>query len=90
MRNSDDLIKLRAELTATISLDRERVIEDPVWASIADTINLEDPEQLEQALFAYLRSYINRQQLFGECIFMPSNNGPGDIQVRSIEEIKDE
>ena len=87
MRTQEDLIEVRVEMVSTISLDRERIIEDPAWAAIADNINLEDKEQVEQALFLYLKSYIIRQQLFGACIFMPATNGPSDIEVKSMEEV---
>jgi hypothetical protein len=87
MRTPDDLIKIKVTMNSVLSLDRERIIQDPVWAGIADNYNLEDPEQAEQALFLYLVSYIQRQQLFGECIFMPATNGPSDLLVDNMEDI---
>jgi hypothetical protein len=85
MRGPEDLILIKATLSSIISLDRERITEDPAWAAIADNVDLNDPEQVEQALYLYLTSYIHRQQLFGEQIFMPSTNGPVDIEVIKME-----
>lgn len=86
MRSPEDLIKIRVAMLSTISLDRERIIEDPVWASIADNLDLNNPGQVEQALYLYLESYIHRQQLFGgNNVFMPSTNGPADIEVINME-----
>lgn len=87
MRTPEDLIKVRVALVADVSLDRERITEDPAWASIADKIDLNNPGQVEQALYLYLESYIHRQQLFGEQIFMPSTNGPADIRVTHMEDV---
>lgn len=85
MRGPEDLIVLDVKMSARVSLDRERIIEDPAWANIADKVNLTDPEELKQALQQYLESYILRQQLFGPQVFMPSTNGPADIIVERIE-----
>lgn len=87
MRSPEDLIKVRVTMQAMVSLDRERIIEDPSWASIADNIDLNDQSQVEQALYLYLRNYIHRQPLFGEQIFMPTTNGPADIQVIEMEDV---
>jgi hypothetical protein len=87
MRGPEDLITIRVTLSATISLDRERIVEDPAWASIADNVDLEDPEQKDQALFQYLASYIRREQLF-DSVFMPSTNGPSDLVLENLEEVK--
>lgn len=88
MRSQEDLIQVKVTLNATISLDRERIIEDPAWAAIADNVDLNDPEQREQALFLYLAGYINREQLF-DSVFMPSTNGPADIRVEKMEDVSD-
>lgn len=88
MRSPEDLIRVRAKLSTVISLDRERIVEDPAWAAIADNIDLNDSEQVEQALFLYLTSYIQREQIFGgNSVFMPSTNGPADIAVEHMEDV---
>ena len=87
MRTSEDLITVRVIMVSNVSLDRERITEDPAWAAIADKVDLNDSEQVEQALYLYLEGYIHRQQLFGEQIFMPSTNGPSDIQVIHMEDL---
>lgn len=88
MRSPEDLIQVQVKLSATISLDRERITEDPAWASIADNVDLNDPEQVEQALYLYLGQYITREkkQLF-DSIFMPSTNGPADIIIDDMKEL---
>lgn len=89
MRTLEDKILVRVKMSSLISLDLERIVEDPVWASIADNVDLNDPEQREQALFNYLGSYIRRHQLFGGCnVFMPSTNGPSDIEIIEMEDVK--
>ena len=86
MRTPEDLIKVRVVMLSTISLDRERIIEDPIWASIVDNLDLDNSEQIEQAIYLYLESYINRHQLFsGNSIFMPSTNGPSNIETLKME-----
>lgn len=86
MRGPEDLIQVDVTLHSRISLDRERIVDDPAWAAIVDKLDLNDPEQLDQALRMYLNSYIQRQQLFGgSVIFMPSTNGPADITLRDME-----
>lgn len=87
MRSPEDLIEVEVVLSSVISLDRERIIEDPVWASIADNVDLNDPREREQALFMYLGSYITRCQMFGGSIFMPSTNGPSDIKLIEMEDV---
>lgn len=86
MRGMEDLLLIRVTLSSTISLDRERITEDPQWAVIADNIDLSDQKQLEQALFAYLARYINRgnEKLF-DSVFMPSTNGPSDLTIEKME-----
>jgi hypothetical protein len=87
MRTQEDLILVRVNMTALVSLDLERITEDPAWAAIADNVNLSDSDQREQALFNYLASYIQRHQLFGGSVFMPATNGPSDINIINMEEI---
>lgn len=86
MRGPEDLILIKVSLSSTISLDRERIIEDPQWAAIADRIDLNNTEQREQALFEYLARYINRgnEKLF-DSVFMPSTNGPSDLNIEKME-----
>lgn len=84
MRGPEDLIVIDVKLSARVSLDRERIIEDPAWAVIADKVDLNNPEQLEQALWLYLASYIHRQQLFGPQVFMPATNGPADLVIEGV------
>ena len=62
MRGPEDLILVKCLSASTISLDLERIVEDPAWAAIADNVDLNDPEQREQALFAYVRQYIHSRK----------------------------
>lgn len=88
MRTPEDLILVKVTLSALVSLDLERIIEDPRWATVADNVDLNDPEQREQALFQYLGSYIGREreQLF-DTVFMPATNGPADLTVEKMENV---
>ena len=81
-RGPEDIFEVEVLLASRISLDRERVVEDPAWAAIADNFDLSDPEQVDKALYLYLQQYIQRQQLFGgQVVFMPATNGPADIRL---------
>jgi hypothetical protein len=82
MRTLDDLVQIRFQLHSTISLDWERIELDPDWIMISSEFDLSDQEQLEQALFRYIASYISRQQILTH---MPSTNGPGDLYVLNME-----
>ncbi len=87
MRGPEDLIKVRVTMETILSLDRERIIEDPLWAN-SESYDLNDPEQVERALFLYLASYVRREQLFGgHEIFMPSTNGPSNIEIIKMENV---
>jgi len=88
MRGPEDLILIDVYLKSTVSLDRERIVEDPAWAAIADNVDLNDPEQREQALFRYLAQYISRgnEKLF-DSVFMPSTNGPADLTIIRMEDV---
>lgn len=88
MRGPEDLIRIKVMMEAIVDLDRERIVEDPAWAAIADNIDLNDPEQREQALFVYLGLYIRREQkkLF-DSVFMPSTNGPADMTIKDMEDV---
>lgn len=87
MRSPEDLVRIRVKLSAVIDLDRERVVEDPAWAAVADPLDLSDPEQLEQALQLYLAAYLRREMLF-DTLFMPSTNGPAEVSIDEMEVIR--
>jgi len=87
MRCPEDLIQVRVLLGSTISLDRERIVNDPAWAAIADKLDLTNSEELERALHLYLSSYLRREELF-DSVFMPSTNGPASVEVLQIQQIK--
>lgn len=89
MRTPEDRIKVRVTMEAVIDLDRERIVEDPLWAN-AEAYDLADPGQVERALFLYLASYVRRSKLFGGPeVFMPSTNGPAEIEVIKMEDVTD-
>lgn len=91
MRGPEDLVRVKVTLSSIVSLDRERIVEDPAWAAIADNVDLNDPEQVEKALAKYLNSYLQRQMLFGgQDVFMPSTNGPASLEMISAETIQPE
>ena len=88
MRDQNDRVVIDVTIRARVSLDRERVIEDPAWAEVSKNYDLTKPEQVQQALYQYLGNYVIREQLFGGIsIFMPSTNGPADLIVENMEEV---
>lgn len=87
-RGPEDIFEVEVLLASRISLDRERVTEDPAWATIADNFDLSDPKQVDKALYLYLQQYLQRQQLFGgQAVFMPATNGPADIRLVRMDNL---
>lgn len=86
MRDMNDIAQIQVQLQGVVSLDLERVEEDPRWDTISRKYDLNDPEQRKQALFEYLGSYIAGERLF-DSSFMPSTNGPADLFILDMEEL---
>jgi hypothetical protein len=72
-RGPEDLLYLTLDLSAGISLDMERIEEDPIYHQ---TVAMEPDKEL--ALQAYLEHYLIRDRLLRE---MPSTNGPGHLAL---------
>ena len=75
-RSEEDLFEITLDLTARISLDRERIEADPIYQQ--NLLLASDPEA---ALQAYLEHYIERDRFLREC---PSTNGPGQLTLKGL------
>lgn len=80
MRNDQDIIQVDLLLFGSLSLDMERMEQDPNWRTIAAQYDL--PLEIERAVFEYITHYVRREKLLRD---MPSTNGPGDLQLRQME-----
>jgi hypothetical protein len=77
MKTMDDLRTVRFSIQCGITLDRERLEEDPVWKQFTWRHDVNTESGLCEALTAYLRYYLQRDtSLLAE---MPATNGPADV-----------
>lgn len=75
-RSDEDLFEITLDLTARVSLDRERIEADPIYQQ--NLLLASDPDA---ALQAYLEDYIVRDRFLRE---MPSTNGPGQLTLKGL------
>jgi hypothetical protein len=78
-RTDEDIFEVIGTLSFRLSLDWERIENDPVWRQY-----LMVSESPEAALEAYVEHYITRDRLVRE---MPSTNGPGQLALQYMERI---
>src|ERR1035438_10442539 len=76
MRTRNDLKILRFSLICGVTLDMERVANDPAWVMASRHFDTEDPLQMDAALVEYLKHYLAKEVMLTE---MPSTNGPADV-----------
>jgi hypothetical protein len=76
MRTRHDLKILQFKLICGVTLDMERVENDPAWIMAGRNYDLADPLQMDAALVLYLQHYLAKEGLLAE---MPSTNGPADV-----------
>ena len=76
MRTRHDLKILQFKLICGVTLDMERVEDDPAWAMASRNYDVADPMQMDAALVIYLQHYLAKEGLLAE---MPSTNGPADV-----------
>jgi len=86
-RSDADLFNLRITLVGDISLDWERVEQDPVFRTILMTYgDLETEEERamarRQSLQEYLAHYTIRERFLRD---VPATNGPGTLHIERIE-----
>jgi len=85
MRDLNDIIRVRFQVSATAELDRERVELDPMWDVVSSKYDLGSPEQQKAALADYVCHYLSREILLEET---PMTNGPAaltGIQCEVVE-----
>ena len=82
MRNRNDLKSVRFSLLCGVTLDMERVEQDPAWGMAGRHYDLDDPQQFDAAVVEYLKHYLGAESILSE---MPSTNGPADVYGTTIE-----
>lgn len=78
-RSPEDLLEVRLGLMARVSLDMERIEEDPIYRQCLMVAADET-----SALQAYLEHYITRERFLRD---MPSTNGPGQLAMSEFIEV---
>jgi hypothetical protein len=76
MQSRNDLKTIRFEISCSVTLDLERIVEDPVWESVSRYHDVSQAGQFERALQSYLRHYLKNESVLAE---MPSTCGPANI-----------
>jgi hypothetical protein len=78
-RSDEDIFSITINLQGSLSLDWERIMDDPVWDTI---IQLQDgPLNYQAALVEYIIFYLRSEKLLTN---MPGTNGPGILELRDI------
>ena len=75
MRNLEDIKLVKFHLQGAVSLDIERIVEDPVFIQVTGNT-------LEDKLNNYIKHYLTNETLLSN---VPSSNGPADIHVIETE-----
>jgi hypothetical protein len=75
-RYPEDIINIEFKLRASLSLDIERIITDPVWSVICLAAELDSSLYWPELLDEYLIYYLVREKILTD---MVSTNGPADI-----------
>ena len=82
MTSLDDLLNVRFNLTALITMDMQRIEDDPAWQRIRLDFDMTDAKQRERALDRYLSTYLVKEDILRFC---PSTNGPADVLTTNVE-----
>ena len=82
MRGKDDIKLIRFEAGGTISLDLERIEEDPLWGQILQRQDISTDQGLNAALCRYFVQYLSNESILAE---MPSTNGPATLTGLNAE-----
>ena len=80
-RSDSDIIDLRFTVTADLSLDIERIIEDPIWKTICFANGYDETNYYPELLEDYLKHYVTRERFLSNCV---STNGPGTLNLGDI------
>ena len=82
MKSFDDLLHVRFNLVGLVTLDMERIEDDPKWQRIAMNYDLTDNESKKVAIGRYLNTYLSKDDVLANC---PATNGPADLITSNIE-----
>ena len=64
-------------VSGSVQLDLARAIEDPWWERITRGLDLDDPEQLQQAVRMYVETYLSNEELLSDSA--PWTCGPASL-----------
>jgi hypothetical protein len=76
MRDLNDIVMIRFDLSGSVEMDMERVEEDPAWSMVEMKYDVRNPDQRKLALEEYLRNYLQRETILE---MNPATSGPATI-----------
>lgn len=82
MRSEEDILQFRVKMLCGVSLDMERIEEDPQWEFLTRALDMSNAEIKKAAVETYLAKYISQEILLTN---MPSTNGPASLYGTEIE-----
>ena len=82
MRDPNDIRTVTIAVQGVVSIDLERVQEDPQWALVSRGVDLEDATAAKLALEAYVARYLGMETLLSNA---PFTNGPADVISTQVE-----
>ena len=85
MRDANDLKRIRFTLICGVTLDMERVAEDPSWSMAARNCDLSVPREFNFAMMQYLQYHLNNSRMDRLLAEMPATCGPADIYGMTVE-----
>ena len=77
-RSDEDIINITFEVSAQISLDIERIINDPIWKILCLSEGYDDTSYYPELLQLYISYYVVRDKFLSH---MPSTNGPAECNI---------
>lgn len=79
----DQIITVGFTVYGQVQLDLARAEEDPWWEQYTRGLDLNDPEQLKQAVQNYVSAYLRQEQLLSDNA--PWTCGPASIYTITTE-----
>lgn len=82
MRSQDDIQTVRFTSKGSVTLDLERVEQDPAYLRIAGRYDMTDSKQRDQVLCLYVAFHFGSERMFTN---LPTAMGPGDVFPEKME-----
>jgi len=81
----NEILDVGFTIYGRVKIDIARAMEDPWWESSTIGLDLDNPEQLHQAVSNYIAAYLRHEELLSN---VPWSCGPASIYNTNIE-VKD-